>query len=86
MRVFNHRGVNAAPGGSSAQPVFGGPVYFFRNALYYIPSGVAFTFSAKPACLFVGQTITGEHLLSYLMKSPDNALDARSSRAEYWLK
>ena len=40
-------------GGYSAQPVFGGPVYFIRNTLYHSPNGVAFKFSAKPAGLFV---------------------------------
>ena len=61
IRVFNNRGVNAAQGGYSSQPVFGGPVYFFRNVLYNVPSGVAFKFSAKPAGLFVyHNTIIGE--------------------------
>lgn len=64
VRVFNNRGINAAQGGYSSQPVFGGPVYFFRNILYHVPSGVAFKFSAKPAGLFVWHnTIIGEHLL-----------------------
>jgi len=64
VRVFNNRGVNAAQGGYSAQPVFGGPVYFYRNLLYHVPSGVAFKFSGKPAGLFVWHnTIIGEHLL-----------------------
>ncbi|GIU76994.1 MAG: hypothetical protein KatS3mg005_0232 [Bryobacteraceae bacterium] len=53
IRVYSNRGVNAAQGGYSAQPVFGGPVYFFRNVLYHVPTGVAFKFSAKPAGLFV---------------------------------
>lgn len=60
IRVFNNRGVNAAHGGYSAQPVFGGPAYFYRNLLYHVP-GVAFKFSAKPAGLFVfHNTIIGE--------------------------
>ena len=64
VRVFNNRGVNAAHGGYSAQPVFGGPVYFIRNMLYHVPSGVAFKFSAKPAGLFVyHNTIIGEHIV-----------------------
>jgi hypothetical protein len=63
VRVFNNRGVNAAHGGYSSQPVFGGPVYFIRNILYHVPSGVAFKFSAKPAGLFVyHNTIIGEHV------------------------
>lgn len=53
VRVMNNRGVNAAQGGYSSQPVFGGPVYFIGNLLYHVPTGVAFKFSAKPAGLFV---------------------------------
>ena len=61
IRVFENRGVNAAQGGYSSQPVFGGPVYFYRNILYHVPSGVAFKFSAKPAGLFVWHnTLIGE--------------------------
>jgi hypothetical protein len=61
VRVMNNRGVNAAHGGYSSQPVFGGPVYFIGNLLYHVPSGVAFKFSAKPAGLFVyHNTIIGE--------------------------
>jgi hypothetical protein len=53
--------VNAAQGGYSSQPVFGGPAYFIRNILYNVPTGVAFKFSAKPAGLFVfHNTIIGE--------------------------
>ena len=64
VRVFNNRGVNAAQGGYSSQPVFGGPVYFVRNILYHVPSGVAFKFSAKPAGLFVyHNTIIGEQAI-----------------------
>lgn len=64
IRVFNNRGVNATHGGYSSQPVFGGPVYFIRNLLYHVPSGVAFKFSAKPAGLFVyHNTIIGEHTI-----------------------
>lgn len=61
IRVFDNRGVNAAQGGYSCQPIFGGPVYFYRNLLYHVPSGVAFKFSAKPTNLFVWHnTIIGE--------------------------
>src|SRR5688572_12978133 len=63
IRVFDNRGINAAHGGYSSQPVFGGPVYFIRNILYHVPSGVAFKFSAKPAGLFVyHNTIIGEQV------------------------
>ena len=63
IRVYENRGVNAAHGGYSSQPVFGGPAYFIRNILYHVPSGVAFKFSAKPAGLFVWHnTIIGEQV------------------------
>jgi hypothetical protein len=61
VRVFNNRGVNAFHGGYSSQPVFGGPVYFIRNLLYNVQSGVAFKLDAKPAGLFMyHNTIIGE--------------------------
>jgi hypothetical protein len=61
VRVFENRGVNAAQGGYSSQPVFGGPIYFYRNILYNVPTGVAFKFSAKPAGMFVfHNTLIGE--------------------------
>ena len=64
VRVMNTRGINAAHGGYTAQPVFGGPVYFIGNLLYHVPSGVAFKFSAKPAGLFVyHNTIIGEQAI-----------------------
>jgi hypothetical protein len=64
IRVYGNRGVNAAQGGYSSQPVFGGPVYFFRNLLYHVPGGVAFKFSSKPAGLFVyHNTIIGEQIV-----------------------
>jgi hypothetical protein len=53
VRVFQNKGINAAQGGYSSQPVFGGPIYFYRNILYNVPTGVAFKFSAKPAGMFV---------------------------------
>jgi hypothetical protein len=53
VRVYQNRGVNAAHNGYSAQPVFGGPVYFFRNVGYQIPAGGAFKFNAKPAGVLV---------------------------------
>jgi hypothetical protein len=60
---MNNRGVNAAQGGYSSQPIFGGPVYFIGNLLYHVPSGVSFKFSSKPAGLLVyHNTIIGEHV------------------------
>ncbi len=63
IRVYNNRGTNATHGGYSAQPMFGGPVYFIRNTLYNVPSGVAFKFDAHPAGVYAfHNTIIGEHL------------------------
>lgn len=65
LRVMNNRGVNAAQGGYSSQPVFGGPAYFIGNILYHVPSGISFKFSAKPAGLFVfHNTIIGEQIIN----------------------
>jgi len=49
IRIFQNRGINAAHNGYSAQPMFGGPVYFIRNLLYHVPGGGAFKFNAAPA-------------------------------------
>ena len=51
IRVYQNRGVNAFHGGYSSQPLFGGPVYFFRNLLYHVQSGMAFKLDARPAGL-----------------------------------
>jgi hypothetical protein len=53
IRVFQNRGVNAAHNGYSAQPMFGGPVYFYRNILYHVPGGGPWKFSAVPAGILV---------------------------------
>jgi len=61
VRVYQNRGVNAAHNGYSAQPIFGGPVYFFRNILYHVPAGGPFKFSAAPAgILAYHNTMIGE--------------------------
>ncbi len=63
IRVYGNRGINVSQGGYSAQPVFGGPVYFIRNLLYHVPSGVAFKFMGKPAGILVyHNTIIGEQV------------------------
>src|SRR5262249_58331079 len=41
IRVMRNRGFNAAQHGLSAQPVFGGPAYFYRNIVYNVPMGGA---------------------------------------------
>lgn len=64
VRVMNNRGTNAAHGGLSSQPVFGGPIYFIRNIMYHVASGVSFKFSAKPAGMFVyHNTVISEHVM-----------------------
>lgn len=61
IRVFQNRGVNAAHNGYSAQPMFGGPVYFFRNLLYHVPGGGPFKLSALPTgILAYHNTLIGE--------------------------
>ena len=63
IRVYQNRGVNAFHGGYSAQPLFGGPVYFYRNLLYHVQSGTAFKLDARPAgLLFYHNTIIGEQV------------------------
>ncbi|MBZ5581471.1 MAG: hypothetical protein LAQ30_04560 [Acidobacteriia bacterium] len=64
IRVMRNRCVNSPHGGISAQPVFGGPAYIYRNVLYNVPSGVAFKFSAKPGGLLVyHNTVIAEHTI-----------------------
>ncbi len=59
IRVYKNRGVNAAHSGYSAQPVFGGPVYFIRNISYNVAN--AFKINANPAGLFMWHnTLIGE--------------------------
>ena len=54
IRVFENRGFNAYHSGLSAQPVFGGPVYFIRNICYNIP-GTALKYMIRPAGIFTYQ-------------------------------
>jgi hypothetical protein len=76
IRVYNNRGVNAAHGGYSSQPIFGGPVYFIRNILYHVPSGVAFKLDARPAGLFMyHNTIIGEQAV----RSPTGNMHYRNN-------
>lgn len=54
IRVMNNRGFNAAHRGLSAQPMFGGPVYFIGNLIYHVPFGGAIkTGGANPAGVLV---------------------------------
>lgn len=61
IRIIGNRGVNAAHNGYSAQPMFGGPVYFIRNIAYHVPAGGPFKLSAVPAGLIAyHNTLIGE--------------------------
>ena len=54
LRVMRNRGFNAAHHGYSAQPVFGGPAYFYRNIGYNVPLGGCIkTGGASPAGVLV---------------------------------
>lgn len=52
IRVFENRGFNSYHAGLSAQPVFGGPVYFIRNILYQVP-GTTLKLTIRPAGVLV---------------------------------
>ncbi len=51
IRVFENRGLNSYHSALSAQPVFGGPVYFIRNICYHIP-GTALKYTVRPAGIY----------------------------------
>ena len=51
IRIFENRGFNAYHAALSAQPVFGGPVYFIRNLCYNVP-GTALKYTIRPAGIF----------------------------------
>ncbi|MEZ4828802.1 MAG: hypothetical protein R3C61_21325 [Bacteroidia bacterium] len=48
IRIFENRGFNAYHAALSAQPIFGGPVYFVRNICYHVP-GTALKYTIRPA-------------------------------------
>lgn len=48
IRIFENRGFNAYHAALSAQPVFGGPVYFIKNVCYNVP-GTALKYTIRPA-------------------------------------
>lgn len=51
IRIFENRGFNAYHAALSAQPVFGGPVYFIRNICYNVP-GTALKYTIRPTGIF----------------------------------
>jgi hypothetical protein len=61
MRVFRNRCANTALQGLSAQPIFGGPVYFIRNIVYNGPGSGSLKFVSTPSGILVYQnTFVGE--------------------------
>jgi len=61
MRVFRNRCANTAAQGLSAQPIFGGPVYFIRNIVYNGPgSGSLKLVSTPSGILAYNNTFVGE--------------------------
>ena len=83
IRVFRNRGVNSAQCGISAQPMFGGPVYFIRNVLYHVPWGLALKFKVKPAGILLyhnticaetrnGEPVSNVHFRNNLFLGTDN--------------
>ena len=64
VRVFENLCFNATGGGLSAQPIFGGPAYFFRNVLYDMTNSGALKFVDTPAGVLVYQnTFFGQSAL-----------------------
>ena len=55
IRVFENRCFNTAAATLSAQPIFGGPIYFYRNLVYNAPSGGPLKFADTPAGVYVYQ-------------------------------
>ena len=84
IRVFRNRGDNAAQHHLSAQPIYGGPVYFIRNVMYHSPMGGAFKFNNHPSGLIVyhntmcaewtagGQAHSNCHVRNNLFLGTDN--------------
>jgi hypothetical protein len=61
IRVFRNRCFNTAAGGLSAQPLYGGPVYFFQNLVYNGPGSGSLKFVSTPSGILCYQnTFIGE--------------------------
>ena len=61
IRVFRNRCFNVGSQALSAQPMYGGPVYFYQNLVYNAPASGSLKFVATPAGVLVYQnTFVGE--------------------------
>lgn len=54
IRIFENRGFNSYHSALSAQPIFGGPVYFIRNLCFNVP-GTALKYMIRPAGIITYQ-------------------------------
>jgi hypothetical protein len=54
IRIFENRGFNSYHSALSAQPMFGGPVYFIRNLCYNVP-GTALKYTVRPSGILTYQ-------------------------------
>jgi hypothetical protein len=61
VRVFRNRCFNSAGGALSAQPTFGGPLYFYKNVIYNTTTGGPLKLIDTPAGVLIYQnTFVGE--------------------------
>jgi len=61
IRVFRNRCFNSAGGALSAQPTFGGPLYFFQNLIYNTTTGGPLKLIDTPAGVLIYQnTLVGQ--------------------------
>ena len=60
IRVFENRCFNSAAQALSVQPMFGGPVYFFRNLVYNQPQGALKYIEGSAGILTFNNTIVGD--------------------------
>jgi hypothetical protein len=61
VRVFENRCLNSGAGSFSAQPIFGGPAYFYRNIVYNGSAGGPIKFVDTPSgVLFYNNTFVGQ--------------------------
>ena len=82
IRVFENRGFNAYHAALSAQPIFGGPVYFIRNICYNVP-GTALKYTVRPSGIFTYQNtfvmdvamtnFSNAHFRNNLFVGPDDS-------------
>lgn len=84
VRIFRNRCFNSAGGALSAEPVLGGPVYFYQNVVYNTPTGGSLRHVNASAGLlvyqntFIGEAHVGptsnQHFLNNLILGNDTAV------------